>query len=149
MKIEEEIQQSKFKSEYHKLAINIIYTANWITYQDSHTFKEFNLTLPQFNVLRILRGRHPEPATVNYICERMLDRTSNASRLVDKLLKKGFVERRICPEDRRSVDILITEEGLNLLNQLEPEITKSENRLKTISFDEAKSVNALLDKIRG
>jgi DNA-binding MarR family transcriptional regulator len=149
LKIEEEIQQLKFQSEYQRLAVNIIYTANRIAHHDGRIFKEYNLTLQQFNVLRILRGKYPEPATVNYICKRMLDKSSNASRIVDKLLKKGWVERKICPDDRRSVDALIKQEGLNLLDQLEPELTKSENRLKTLSINEAKSANVLLDRLRG
>src|SRR5258708_7664949 len=111
--IGEEIRQKKFSSEYHKMALNIIYTGNWITSVNGDRLKKHKLTPPQFNILRILRGQHPNPATVNLLIERMLDKMSNASRLVDKLKEKGLVERKTSENDRRACDVMITKRGLN------------------------------------
>lgn len=149
MKLEEEIQQSKFKDEYHKLGVNIIYSASWMSSKHLHVLKKFNLSIQQFNILRILKGRHPEPATVKLLTERMIDKMSNASRLVEKLKQKGLVERTSCPEDRRRVDIAITEEGLKIVNQAS-KITEVEieNTLSTLTKKEAKQLNDLLDKMR-
>ena len=150
MKLEEEIKQSKFKDEYHKLGVNIIYSASWMSTLHLHTLKNFNISVQQFNILRILKGRHPEPATVKLLTERMIDKMSNASRLVEKLKQKGLVERTSCPEDRRRVDIAITEKGTKIIEQaskiLESEMEKS---LSVLNKKEAKQLNDLLDKMRG
>lgn len=149
MRLEEEIQQSKFNDEYHKLGVNIIYSASWMSSKHLHVLKKFNLSIQQFNILRILKGRHPEPATVKLLTERMIDKMSNASRLVEKLKQKGLVERTSCPEDRRRVDIAITEKGLKIIDQAS-KITESEieNTLSTLTKKEAKQLNDLLDKMR-
>ncbi len=150
MRLEEEIKQSKFKDEHHKLGVNVIYSASWMSSMHMHVLKKFNLSVQQFNILRILRGRHPEPATVKLLTERMIDKMSNASRLVEKLKQKGLVERTSCPEDRRRVDIAITEKGTKIIEQaskiLEGEI---ENTLSVLTKKEAKQLNDLLDKMRG
>ena len=104
MKIEKEIKQSKFKSEHQKMLINILYTSSWLAAKHAASLKPAGLSTQQFNILRILRGQHPEPATVNLLIDRMLDKNSNASRLVEKLRLKKLVERAICPEDRRAVN---------------------------------------------
>ena len=149
MRLEEEIKQSKFKDETHKLGVNIIYSASWLSSKHLRVLKEFNLSIQQFNILRILRGRHPESATVKLLSERMIDKMSNASRLVEKLRHKGLVERTSCPEDRRSVDIAITREGLEIINQAS-KVTENEmkNVLSTLTKKEAKQLNDLLDKMR-
>jgi DNA-binding MarR family transcriptional regulator len=149
MKIEDEIKQPKFQSEYHKLGVNLAFTANWFDRQITQKLKEFKLTGQQFNVLRILRGQYPNPATINLITERMLDKMSNASRLVDKLLAKGLVDRRTCPEDRRQVDIVITEKGQELLKKIDEQTKEWEAPLMTLSKQEAKLMNDLLDRMRG
>ncbi|WP_347158562.1 MarR family winged helix-turn-helix transcriptional regulator [Pontibacter chitinilyticus] len=150
MKIEEEIQQSAFKSEYHKAYINLIYTSGWLQQAQAALFKPYGLTLPQFNILRILRGQHPKPATISLLIERMLDKTSNASRIVDKLEAKGLVTRKQCPEDRRTVDVLITEKGLALLQQMDGlEGGSLKAGITQLSEQEAKELNRLLNKIRG
>ena len=150
MKLEEEIKQSKFKDEFHKLGVNIIYSASWMSAKHLQVLKTFNLSTQQFNILRILKGRHPEPATVKLLTERMIDKMSNASRLVEKLKQKGLVERTSCPEDRRRVDIAITKKGAKVIEQaskiLEGEI---ENTLSVLTKKEAKQLNDLLDKMRG
>lgn len=147
--IEEEIQQKKFQSEYHKLVVNIIYTASWINSDSSQKLKVHGLTPQQFNILRILRGQYPKPATVNLLIERMLDKMSNASRLVDKLMAKGLLERKICTNDRRAVDVIITKKGLNLLAVIDKDQKKWEEPLTTLTKTECKELNRLLDKLRG
>jgi DNA-binding MarR family transcriptional regulator len=148
MKLEDEIKQSKFKNEYHKLGVNIIYTANWLTLHHSKRCKEHDITPEQFNLLRILRGQYPEPATVNLLIERMLNKMSNASRLVEKLRKKGLVERLICKEDRRACDVIISKNGLDLLSKIDKEEGEWNKLISHISENEAKNLNKLLDKLR-
>ncbi|MFC6998466.1 MarR family winged helix-turn-helix transcriptional regulator [Rufibacter roseus] len=148
MKIEEEIKQSSFKDAYQKVYINTVFTANWLQQRQSGLFKPFGITLPQFNVLRILRGQHPKPATVNLIIERMLDKTSNASRIVDKLEAKELVTRKQCPADRRTVDILITDKGLKLLKQMDGLVGAEQLGIRNLTPEEANQLSDLLDKIR-
>ena len=149
MKIEEAIQQSTFQDEYHKLHINILFTASWLTQLTTSILKPFNLSMQQFNILRILKGRRPESATVKYLTERMIDKMSNASRLVEKLKQKGFVERISCPEDRRRVNITITAAGLEIVEEasqvLQEEMTA---KISKLSIEEAKMVSDILDKLR-
>jgi DNA-binding MarR family transcriptional regulator len=149
MKLEEEIKQKTFRDEYEKLVVNVLFTGNWMYLVNTKSLKPSGLTLPQYNVLRILRGQHPKPATVNLLIERMLDKSSNASRIVDKLLKKKLVVRKVCKKDRRSVDVLITEKGLELLKQIDGFQDEWRKTFKKISKEEAKSLNNLLDKLRG
>lgn len=149
MKLEEEIKQKKFTSEYEKLVVNVLFTGNWMNLENTKYLKSFGLTLPQYNILRILRGQYPQPATVNLLIERMLDKSSNASRIVDRLLLKNLVTRRICKKDRRSVDVTITEKGLELLKKIDGEQIFWREKFNTITKDEAKNLNALLDKLRG
>jgi DNA-binding MarR family transcriptional regulator len=148
MRIEDEIKQAKFRSEYHKLSINLAFTANWLSRMVAQTLKPYKLTPQQFNVLRILRGQNPNPASINLITERMIDKMSNASRLVDKLLEKELVERTTCPTDRRQVDVRITEKGTRLLAELDPTLDELEKTLRQVSEDEAATMNILLDKMR-
>jgi len=148
MKIEDEIQQKSFKSEAHKAYINIVYTANFLGVKQAAVFKPFGITPAQFNVLRILRGQHPKPATVNLLMERMLDKTSNVSRIMDKLEVKKLATRKQCPNDRRSVDILITDAGLDLLKKMDVAIEAQKIGLQNLSDAEAQELNRLLDKIR-
>ena len=107
MKIEEEIKQKKFKDDYQKLVVNLLYTSNWMNAQFELLFKNSGITLQQYNVLRILRGQYPKPSSIKLIKERMLDRMSDASRIVDKLVLKKLVIRNQCPNDRRSVDVVM------------------------------------------
>ena len=148
MKLEEEIKQSKFKSEYHKLGVNIIYTANWLSRHHEKHCRKFDITPEQFNILRILRGQHPKAATVNLLIERMLNKTSNASRLVEKLRKKELVDRQTSPADRRACDVAITKKGLALLGELDKAESEWNKILVHVTQDEAKNVNDLLDKLR-
>lgn len=149
MKLEEEIKQKKFNNEYEKLVVNVLYTGNWMNLVNSKNLKPFGLTLPQYNVLRILRGQYPKPATVNLLIDRMLDKSSNASRIVDRLLVKELVTRRTCKKDRRSVDVVITDKGLNLLYKLDSLQTEWRKEFETLTTEEAKNLNKLMDKLRG
>jgi DNA-binding MarR family transcriptional regulator len=149
MELEREIRQKAFKNEYIKLAVNILYTGNWMYFIHNRALKPFGLTVQQFNVLRILRGQAPNPCTVNTIMDRMLDKSSNASRIIDRLLMKGLVERRQCEKDRRAVDVLITKKGLDLLLELDEAVEQLEGQMKILDEYEAHTLNVLLDKLRG
>jgi DNA-binding MarR family transcriptional regulator len=148
MRIEEEIKQSSFKDIYNKLYINIVYTAGWLQVRQAKKFKEYGVSLPQYNILRILRGQHPMPASVNLLIERMLDKTSNASRIVDKLEIKELVTRNPSPHDRRTVDIRITEKGLRLLDRMAEVVDPKNTAVSNLSEEEARLLSDLLDKIR-
>lgn len=148
MSLEQDIKQTNFKSPYSKAVINIIYTNNWLQSLQVEIFKPFDLTLQQYNVLRILRGQYPNPITVIAIIERMLDKMSNASRLVDKLLVKDLVIRRLCPHDRRAVDVIITEKGMKLLEELDELQHQWEDKLHGLTESEALQLSELLDKMR-
>lgn len=150
MKIEEAIQQKKFKSEYQKANINILFTAAWLTQHTTQVLRPFNISWQQFNILRILRGLNPEPATVKLLTERMIDKTSNASRLVEKLKQKGLVSREACPHDRRRVNVGITSKGLELLEKASELLENGYmKKLECISLEEAIELNRILDKMRG
>lgn len=149
MKLEDEIKQKEFKSQQHKLSVNIGYTANWFEGKFSKLLKEYNLTPQQYNILRILRGQNPNPATIKLLKERMLDKMSDASRLVDNLFKKGFLKRETAAYDRRHCDVLINEKGLETLAEIDKRLPDHEKLLDTLSLDEMQILNDLLDKLRG
>lgn len=149
MKIEDEIRQKPFKDAYNKAVVNLLYTHSYLITQQSKIFKPHELSPEQYNVLRILRGKHPEPITVSSIQDRMLNKMSNASRLVEKLKIKKMVERKECAKDRRQVDITITEKGLEILKRLEEEVKKFNKDILHLSKSEVMQLNDLLDKLRG
>ena len=149
MELEKEIKQEKFADEHQKMVVNIIYTANWINYSHSKFMKAYGITPQQYNILRILKGQLPKAASVNLLIERMLDKMSNASRLVDKLKEKGLVERKPCDTDRRQVDVLITPAGINLLEEMKSGFDKFNKDFKSISIEEATELNRIMDKLRG
>ncbi|CAN5821139.1 MarR family transcriptional regulator [soil metagenome] len=148
MKIEEEIKQSTFKDIFNKLYINIVYTSGWLQVRQAKKFKEYGVSLPQYNILRILRGQHPKPASVNLLIDRMLDKTSNASRIVDKLEIKKLVTRTPCLQDRRTVEIRITEKGLDLLDAMADAVEARNTGISNLTEEEAEQLSDLLDKIR-
>lgn len=148
MRLEDEIQQKKFKSIQQKLVLNLIYTTNWLTAKQDTLFKNSGITVQQYNVLRILRGQYPNPCSIKLIKERMLDRMSDTSRIVDKLFTKKLLLRRECPNDRRSVDIVISEKGLELLKSLDHIDELSKQTIKSLSQYEINTLNNLLDKLR-
>ena len=150
MRLEDEIKQATFQSEGQKAYLNIVFTSGWLSLRQAAAFRPYGITLPQFNVLRILRGQHPKPATVALLIDRMLDKTSNASRIVDKLEEKKLVTRTVCPANRRAVDIRITETGLQLLRQIDESgvLVAAQTGMSTLSDSEFEQLNYLLDKIR-
>jgi DNA-binding MarR family transcriptional regulator len=148
MTIEKEINQKTFNNEFHKLAVNLMFSNNWLLDSQLRILKPYSFTQPQYNVLRILRGSQNEPLTVNAIIERMLDRMSNVSRLVDKLLEKGYVERSQSSMDRRAVDIIITKKGLDILAEIDEQQAIWEASYSKISESDAKKLNNLLDSMR-
>ena len=150
MGIEEDLKQGKeYENPYEKLIVNIMFTNSWLMDQQNQIFKPFGLTAPQYNVLRILRGQYPEPCTVNTLIERMIDRMSNASRIVDRLEIKGMVERTVCKTDKRAKDVLITERGLLLLNKVDAALQQWLTTLETVPADKATELSASLDILRG
>jgi len=148
LKLEDEIQQKKFKNIQQKLMLNLIYTTNWLTAKQDSLFKDSDVTVQQYNVLRILRGQYPNPCNIKLIKERMLDRMSDASRIVDKLFTKQLLLRKECPNDRRSVDIIITDKGLELLKSLDYIDELSKENIKSLNDEEINTLNNLLDKLR-
>jgi DNA-binding MarR family transcriptional regulator len=147
MELEKEIQQAKFQTEYQKLMLNILFTANWLHLKQIQLLKPHGISPQQYNILRILRGQHPQEVTVSSLTERMLDKNSNASRLVEKLRTKNLIERRECPEDRRAVNVKITGKGLTLLLQLDAVISESESVMHKVSEEEAHRLNGFLDRL--
>ena len=148
MSIENDIKQIKFRSPYQKLVLNMIYTSNWLVYKQLDVFRSYDITMQQYNVLRILRGQKFNPIKVSDIADRMLDKNSNTSRLVDKLLLKGWAERKSCPSDRRAVDVIITQAGLDILTEIDPIEEAWEQGLNVLTEEEAEQISALLDKLR-
>ncbi len=149
MKLEEEILQQKFESDYHKAAVNIFYTSNWLANIHSDVFKQHNLTMQQFNILRILRGQYPGVVNLKLIKERMLDKMSDVSRLIERLREKELVDRKTCESDRRHMDICITPKGLELLKLLDKDLKEINKKFSTLNDAEVEILNKLLDKLRG
>lgn len=136
---------SKFPNNKVKALINVVYTANWIKSHQNEFFKHFGISPQQFNILRILKGAK-EPLKVQVIKERMIERSPNATRLMDKLCAKEFIERIPCPDDRRVVHIVITKKGLELLEEISKEM--KDDLLENLTDAEASQLSDLLDKIR-
>jgi len=148
-RIEEEIQQKSFDNNYLKAHVNILFTASWLNNQISDVLKEHQITTQQFNILRILKGTGQTPLTVKDLTSKMIDRMSNASRLVDKLVKKGYVLRTPSSTDRRRVDVILTQSGLVCVNSASIAVEgKIEKIFDSMSEEEAGKLSALLDQIR-
>jgi DNA-binding MarR family transcriptional regulator len=149
MKLEREISQQTFRNEYQRATINLLFTHNWLENRLSEFFKQFDLTLQQYNIMRILKGQYPRPISTAGIRERMIDRMSDASRIVDRLYKKGLVLRKVCDRDKRLVDITLSESGLELMSTLESTTDHIDSFLQTLTLEETQQLNTLLDKVRG
>lgn len=147
MGIEKEIQTQNFRNEFQKLGVNIIFTANWFTERFKQILDDYDITNQQFNILRILRGSK-RPLSTLQIRDRMLDKMSDTSRIVDRLVKKELVEKTICEADKRLVDIRITDKGLALLLELDNRNEDTDSLLKGLNLEEAQQLNHLLDKLR-
>ena len=148
MSLEKDIQQKGFRNEYHKATLNIIVTHNYLVGKMNDVFKEFDMTRQQYNVLRILRGQHPGHASVNLIKDRMLDKMSDASRIVERLRIKDLIKREDCKNDKRAVEVTITEKGLQLLDIMENEVAKLDSLFYNLTETETRDLNSLLDKLR-
>jgi DNA-binding MarR family transcriptional regulator len=149
MKIEEIIKSNSPISIEKRTVLNIMFTQNVVAEAFNEILKSFDLSVEQFNVLRILRGQKGKPANMCVIQERMIAKTSNTTRLVDKLLIKGLVNREVCEQNRRKMEITITEKGLNLLAELDPKIEAHEKLFgHNLSPDELENLNNLLEKYR-
>lgn len=148
MGIEQDIQQTRFRNSHQKAAVNLLYTGGWLRDKMKVIFDREDITAQQFNILRILRGSFPSPLTTLQIRERMLEKMSDTSRLVDRLLAKGLVKKIVCKTDRRLVDILITEKGKKLLHRLDQQASEMDDILRTLSEKEAAQLSDLLDKLR-
>lgn len=149
MGLEHELKQEKFTNEYEKMVVNILFTGSWLASLNASRLKPFGVTPEQYNVLRILRGSHPKPMMLAEITSRMIDRNSNATRLVEKLRQKGLVNREICENNRRQVDISITDAGLKVLKNIDDGRDQWLDHLKTIPKSEVEELNNMLDKLRG
>lgn len=149
MKLEEAIQQKKgFENQWEKAVLNIIYSGNWMYGRQYQFLKPFDISPEQYNILRILKGQFPQPASVNLLKSRMLDKMSNASRLVEKLRKKGLVQREECPDDRRCVDVSIKEKGMELLDEIQQAKEDAKTTYSHITQSEVETLNHILDKFR-
>ncbi len=149
MSIEQAIKQEKFGNEYEKAAINILFTGSWLSHTNSTRLKKHGITPEQYNVLRILRGSHPKSLMLAEVTARMVDKSSNCTRLVEKLRQKGYLKREVCENSRRQVDITILDSGLALLKKVDAEAEQWLNTLKNITKSEAQELNRILDKLRG
>jgi len=149
MELEKEIQQVKpFRNEYHKATVNIIFTGKWMLQFIALLLKSYNLTHQQYNILRILRGKFPNSISVMQIRDRMLDKMSDVSRIIENLRKKALIMRTACNDDRRRMDVRITEKGLKLLAEIESENEIMDEHLSSLNEKEIRQLNQLLDKLR-
>jgi DNA-binding MarR family transcriptional regulator len=149
MKLEDELKMPKFRSSFQKASLNLMFTGEWMMARVDSLLKPYDISSQQYNVLRILRGQQGKPINLYAIQERMLNRMSNATRLVEKLRLKGLVTRELCEHNRRKVEIIITEKGLQLLDNLDPLMQRLEEDLfKNLSEEEAGKLSNTLDQIR-
>lgn len=149
MKIEECIQVKRFADDYHRATVNILYTNNWLVKILEQRAHRCQITLQQYNVLRILRGQHPHSASNSLIKGRMISSTPDISRLIDRLESKGLVSRTQNTQDKRAVDVKITEKGLQLLEDLENDMMLSSLLSRNLTQEEALMLSDLLDRMRG
>lgn len=148
MKLEDAIQQKRpFRNQHHKVMVNLLYTNNWLEEKSRDFLKQQNVSLQQYNILRILKGSS-KPLSTMQIRERMLDRMSDTSRIIDRMIIKGIVEKKPNENDKRLVDITITAKGLTALEELDKRNDKLEAIVSALTVDDAKMLNDLLDKMR-
>ena len=148
MKLEDELKMTNFKNELQKAHLNIMFSASWLKTQVNQYLKNFHLSPEQYNVLRILRGQKGNPLCVKEITCRMLDRNSNTTRIIDKLEQKNLVIRQVSETDRRELRILITENGLNLLQELDEMVDFQYALFSNLTNEDAETLNRILDKMR-
>lgn len=149
MGIEQDIHQQTFRNTKQKAMVNLLYTYGWTIEQIKNFLAQEDITHQQYNILRILRGAHPQPLSTLQIRERMLDKMSDTSRIVDRLIVKDLVKKTTCPKDKRLVDVVITEKGQQLLKKLDEQSDKMDSVLDSLTEEEAEALSGLLDKLRG
>ena len=149
MGLAEDIKQSRFKNNRQKAALNILFTSNWLTEKTREFLGDYDLTNQQFNVLRILRGSNPDPLSTQQIRDRMLDKMSDTSRIVDRLVKKGFADKKVCQGDKRLVDVHISKKGLSILSEIDSREEQLFQSMKNLSEKEAELLSSFCDRIRG
>lgn len=150
MGLEEDIRQHKFESNFQKVLLNILYTSEFLSNSIRPILKSFKLTEPQYNILRILAGSHPQSLTPGEIKKVMIFKRSDLTRMMDRLNTKDLISRKICPENRRKVNINITPKGMDLLNKINPMISEGTNiqLANKLTKAEVDQLNKLLDKLR-
>jgi DNA-binding MarR family transcriptional regulator len=148
MQLKKESKISKFENIFQQTLINIIFTYQWSNQQIKDILSPYSITQQQYNVLRILKAQYPSPSTINLIKSRILDKMSDASRIVDRLISKGYLEKTSNSHDKRAVDIIISEKGLALLKKIDKEIDFSTLVASKLTEEEATNLNGLLDKMR-
>jgi len=149
MAIEKDIRQSNFRNLNQKSMVNLIYTYHWVVEKIKQLLSSEDITLQQYNILRILRGSFPTPLSTLQIRDRMLDKMSDTSRIVDRLVAKGLVRKHTSKTDKRLVDVTITDEGRELLTKLDRHNDELDNIVTSLSEGEMNTLNNLLDKLRG
>lgn len=149
VQLQKEVKASKFENIFQQALVNVIFTYHWSTKNVKEALEPYDITQQQYNVLRILRGQYPSPATVNLIKTRILDKMSDTSRIVDRLIHKGYVDKSINNYDKRAVDIIISDKGLTLLKKMDKEVDFSSFIAPNLTEAEAEQLNILLDKMRG
>ncbi|MBO6793637.1 MAG: MarR family transcriptional regulator [Balneolaceae bacterium] len=146
---EEFIQQKEFQSPWHKLRVNLLITSNWLKNEFKEFLDQFEITQQQYNILRILRGAKSEPLSTNEICDRMIDKMSDTSRIVDRLVAKNLAEKNPCPNDKRKIQVFISKDGEQLLSSIDAEMHALDAKFNHLSDKEAEQLNDLLEKLRG
>ena len=149
MRIEDEIKVTKFTNDWHKCTVNILFTSSWLSLILEKRAAKLDITLQQFNALRILRGQLPQPTTNNLLRSRMINNTPDIPRLINRIVNKGLVTRTKSDGDKRSVDLYITQQGLDLLDEIEDDMMLSDLLQSNLSEQEALLLSGLLDKLRG
>lgn len=149
MELQKEVKISKFESVFQQALVNVYFTYHWSNKNVKEILKPYDITQQQFNVLRILRGQHPKPCTINLLKSRIIDKMSDISRIVDRLVQKEYVYKNINNGDKRALDVNISEKGLKLLKKIDREIDLSSFFKANLTEEEALQLNILLDKFRG
>jgi DNA-binding MarR family transcriptional regulator len=149
IQLQKEIKAPLYESIFHEAMVNVAFTQNWCNDQVKQAVSLYDITNQQFNVLRILRGQHPEPSTINLLKSRMLDKMCDASRIVDRLVQKDLICKKTNTYDKRAVDISINEKGLALLKKMDKEMDLSAILSGNLTHQEAEQLTSLLEKARG
>lgn len=149
MQLQKETYTSHFENEHQLAIVNVLFTYTWCIDRLKQVISPYDITTQQFNILRILRGQFPNPSTINLLRSRMLDKMSDASRIVDRLVQKDLVYKKSNDADKRAVDILISKKGLELLKRMDQEVRISDLISSNLTDSEAEQLNVLLDKMRG